>query len=289
MMGTLMRNLQKEFNDLNSGISMCLSCFADSLAEYGLDEFYRFAHGESSNHSSEAALKNDLHFLRLGMEGIGNELLNRAIALLKEASEQMVRLDEEYRCCSESITKAEEQWQAAAKRAKQQLVVWEAWVIEAEIRWRKRSFPWSYVSGGDRLLRLRVSFDLHGASAELESPQRLQKNLTHFETQIKKIQAAIPFAYINGELPEESSITNFYQALNDLKERQAKLIQLEKHKAGTAQEFNSAEKLYCDRRNFLTDLLRQLQDEAQWALFRIYHPDLRESHQAHSLSTVPVN
>lgn len=266
-------SLREYFNSVNGGISMCLARFSDSLVEHGLNEFYRFAN-EVSNHSSESAMRNDWHFLRVGVEGVGNEGLESAIASLAEPFARIVRLGEEYQRYVVSVEKAEKQWQAAAERAKQELAVWEPWAVETEIEWRKRSFPWVCISGNDLSFRLQVSFALCGAIAELESPQRMQKNLPFFEARIKAIRATISRAYLDGGLPDESSVDGLDMALNDLMKHQIQVNKLVDRKAEIAEEFESAREAYCTQRGQLTILLSKVPDEAQWALFRICRPDL---------------
>lgn len=117
-------SLVEHFNSINGGISMWLSRLLDYLVAHGLDEFYRSAH-EESNYSPLMALRNDWHFLRLGIEGLGNDRLVTMITSLKEPFARIKKLDEEYQCCVESIEKAEEQWLVVAERAKRQLAIWE--------------------------------------------------------------------------------------------------------------------------------------------------------------------
>lgn len=277
-------SLWEHFNSLNGGISMWLSRFSDSLVEHGLDEFYRFA-DEASNHSPEIAMRNDWHFLRVGVKDVGNENLKSAIASLKEPFARIVRLGEEYQRSAVSIEKAEKQWQVAAERAKQELTIWEQWAVETEIKWRKRSFPWTHFPGGDGLLRLQVSLALRGAIAELESPQRMQKNLAFFEARIKSIRATISSAYLDGELPEESSVVNLDMALNDLIKQQTQVNELVDRKTKIAEEFECAREAYWTLKGSLTILLSQLPDTAQWALFRICRPDLCEPSTVEQLRT----
>ncbi|VVD29131.1 hypothetical protein [Paraburkholderia dioscoreae] len=275
-------SLRERFDSLNGGISMWLSRFSDSLVEHGLDEFYRVAH-EESKHAPEMAMRNDWHFLRTGIEGLGNEQLESVIASLKEPFARIGTLGEEYQRCAVSIEKSEEQWHVVAKRARQQLAVWEPWAIEAEIAWRKRSFPWTHVSGFDGLLRLQVSIDLRGASAEIESPQRLQRNLAFFETQFRAVRATISSAYLDEELPEESSVYDFDMGISDLMKQQTQVNELVNRKAEIAEELKCARDAYRAQKGPLNILLGQLPNTAQWALFRICRPDLREPSEVKQL------
>jgi len=268
-------NLQEHFNSLNGGVSMWLSRFSDLLVVHELDEFYRAAH-EVSNHSPEMALRDHWHFFRLGIEGLGNERLKSLIASLKEPFALIGRLYEEHQRCAESIEKVEELWNIAAEKTKQQLDVWEPWAVETEIRRRKRSFPFAYNSDFDLQLRFNVSLELSGAIAEIESPQRLQKNLAFFETRIKGIKATISNAYLDEDLPAESSVYTFDMTLNNLMKHQMQVNELANRMAEITEKRKCAEDTYQTKKVPLTILLGELPSTAQWALFRICRPDLRE-------------
>ncbi len=267
---------QKRCNSPNGDISMWLSRFSDLLVVHGLDEFYRAAH-EESNHSPEKALCDDWHFFRLGVEGLSHEKLKRVIASLKGPFALIERLGEEYRRCAESIEKVEEEWLIASEQVKQQLAVWEPWAVEAEIRWRKRSFPWTNVSGCDQLLLLQVSLTIRGAGAELESPQRLKENLSYFEARIKGIRATISDVYLNSNLPAASSVYCFDMTLNNLMKHQTQFNKLLNQKTEILEKLNLARDEYWTKKTPLAMLLDQLPDTAQRALFRICRPDLHES------------
>lgn len=109
-----------------------------------------------------------------------------------------------------------------------------------------------------------------------QPPQRLQKNLAFFETQIKAIRATISSAYLDKELPEDSSVYDFDTALNDLMKHQTQVNKLANRKAEIADEFKCARDTYWTRKRPLAILLSQLPETAQWALFRVCCPDLRE-------------
>jgi hypothetical protein len=268
-------SLQDRFDSPNGGISMCLSRFSDWLVAHGLDEFYRVV-SEESNRSPEMALPNDWHYLRRGVDGLGSSGLESTILSLKETFGRIGKLNEEYRHCEEFLEKAKEQWQVVADRARQQLAVWEPWAVAAESTWRRRSFPWNCTSGLDQFLQLRVSMEILGASAEIESPERLQRNLTFFETQIKGIQATISIAYVDEELPEDSSVVDFDHAIVDLMMHQTEVNKLASRKTEIAEEWKCARNAYWTQKRPLNVLLMQLPDTAQWALFRIFRTELRE-------------
>lgn len=268
-------SLEYQFNSLNGGISMCIPRFSDSLVSHGLDEFYRFAH-DKLEHSPCSKTREDWHFLRSGVEGLGSERLAAMIASLKAPRTQLETLSEEYRCCTTSIGKTEEQWHAASETARQQLAFWEEWAIEAEIKWQKNAFPWADVFGGDVLLRFSVLHDLGDTSGALVSSQRLQKNLDFFKKKVGVIQAKIASAYLASELPEGRSPYKFEMALKELLNVQKKIQMLENEKAEIAKKQECAWEMYRTNKKPLVDLLFQLPLTAQWALFIICREEFRE-------------
>lgn len=266
------KSLREYFHCINGGITMCRSRLSNYLVEQGLDGYYRAAH-EISNHSPSITLRNDHHFLRLGVEALDSEKLRSCIAPLKELHAQIGKLDDEYRSCTENIKKAEEQWQVVAERAKHQLAVWIPWVIEAETTRIERSGPWR----GSELLRVIVSLNYDDSFKLIESPQQLQKNLAFFQKQTGSIRTTISTAYLANELPKEWSVYDLDMALDALLKHQAQLNELESRKVEVAEKVESAKNAYFIQKDQLDMLLCELSDIAQWALFLICNQTLLDS------------
>lgn len=272
-----MISLQQRFDSPNGGISMWLWNLSDFLAKHGIDEFYHIADDELRN-SSETNLRNDWHYLRTGVESLDCASLEGIVATLKEPFAQIGAVEQKYASCVASIEKAMENWERVAERTRQQLAVWEHWAVEAEIS--RRTLPWRTTSRIGFVLRPKISIELGGAMTSIESPDRLQKNLAFFESRIDRIKGIISTAYIENELPEKYNVRDFDIAIRDLMKCQVHVIELESRKAEIVEKLKCAESVYRSQRKPLDILLSQLPKAAQWALFRICRPDLRNTADA---------
>lgn len=262
-------SLQEQFKSPNGGISMCVQEFGDFLVEHGLDHFYQVA-DEKTNTSSEMTLHNHYHFLRIGVEFLGNERLKDVIVSLKKPFAKLIELREKCKRCNTSLEEAETQWLVVAEQAKQEVVKWRQWAFNAESSWRKNSGLFNSAYDRDSGFCLRIFFSFSGAEELLESHERLQKSLEYFEKIIKNIQATISKAYLKNELPEELRVGSLDMAINELMEHQKKFTKLMNQKAEAVRDFDGALDAYRTQKKPLTVLLSELPTDAQWALFNIY-------------------
>ncbi|WP_186115430.1 hypothetical protein [Burkholderia gladioli] len=269
-------SLREKFKSLNGGISMCLNRLSDSLVAFGLDNFYQNAHDALTN-STDISTRNDWHFLRLGIESLGNENIEILTSSLKDPYTRLKALTEEHQQFVTSVEEAEKYWEVAAECARQQLAIWEPWAIKTEIAWKKSGAPWLHPSQFDSLLGLRVSMKIRSAKSLITSPQQLKKNLPSFNTNLKSIRNIISRTYLENELPNQSIVYDLDIAISNLMKHQRKFESLEKQENEISDKLTILEREYENQKKQLTTLLNNLPDTAQWALFLIFQKEYQNT------------
>jgi hypothetical protein len=267
-------DIQSQFNSFNGGISMWLLRLATDLVEHGAYEIVQQMQKEFA-HTQDHTLQTNWHFLIEGIRSIDKKKLENAIAPLKKPYQKMQVLCGDYQECVESRKQAEHQWHSAAERAKYQLEVWEKWACETEIARRKKIF-----TRVPTITNFGFYLKFSGGGCVLDSPQKLQYNLTFFKSKVEAIKGVISNSYIAEELPQDRSPSDFYKAIESLEEHQEQAIHFSNAVSRICEEYKSLEASYSSQIQALNRLLWQMPETAHWALFRICRADLRESVKA---------
>lgn len=261
--------IESQFKSLNGGIEMWLPRFADCLVDYEIDELIQKIQ-EASPQPRDRRLQEDLHFLSKGVKSIDKTVLENVIAPLRESCKEMEALSVKCQQRVEYLRQAESRWTAAAERAKSQLEVWENWAYEMEDA-RSKKFPHWSGSGSSFILR----FKFYGGTSALSSAQQLRADHAFFKSRVDAIQNVIFSAYIDEELPNNQSSSDFDEAIETLYEHQSKVNELLDVVGAINEKLESARRSYSSLKIPLLKLLWLMPETARWALFRICRPDLR--------------
>lgn len=279
-------DITSQLDSINGGIPMWISRFADYLAEFGTDDFFKEVE-EMSARSGDHRLRDDLHFLSMGVLGIGEAALQDAIRPLRGPWQQMGELSVRYQRCAESLEGAEAQWHIAAEEAKRQLEVWEKWAYETELAQQKKLFPWKLSSWSRLGSGLNLHFEIYGARAVLNSPKKMKNGIAFFKSKIDAIQKIISRAYIANQLPVDCRVSDFDKAIDDLSKCQTQADELSDASDRIMKKWRNVGETYFSRKKTLVELLWLMPRPAHLALFWLCRPDLRESRNAPE-SPVPL-
>lgn len=272
-------DIASQFDSLSGGIPMWISRLADIFAEVGTDAVFTEME-EMSLRTQDHKLKDDLHFLRAGLTGIGDVALRQAVAPLRQPWQQRKEFPKRYQQCAELQKQAEAEWHIAAKNASRQLELWERWAYETELANEREVFPWKLSSWGANDCDLSLHFEICGARNVLEAPHKLNKGLKFFMGKIGFIRKIVNQAYLSDQLPVNFRVSDFEDAINDITKCQIEVDSRSDASEQVMKDWKGTEETYFLHKGALTELLWRMPRSAHTALFWICRPDLRESRTA---------